>query len=76
VDYSAKALRRGSIMIGMFVLFLLSLFGWSAPHTSAGSEMTSSYMPVIVKHSPDLTETPSFEVTATATIWISSILAQ
>jgi hypothetical protein len=64
--HSTKAFTRGSIVIGLLALPLLSLFGWNAPPTSADSESTS-YLPLIVYHSAHLTETPTAETTATAT---------
>jgi hypothetical protein len=67
MDHSPQAFRRGSIVIGLLALLLLSLFGWGDLRTSAGSETTSSYLPIIVNHSANMTETPIVEVTATAT---------
>ena len=63
---STKAFRRGSIMIGLLALLLLSLFGWHAPRTNADSK-AMSYLPAMMRHITNDTATATSNAVSTAT---------
>jgi hypothetical protein len=64
--HSTKAFRRGSIVIGLLALLLLSLFGWNAPPTSADSK-ARSYLPAMMRRLTNDTATPTSNAAPTAT---------
>jgi hypothetical protein len=68
--HSIKAFMRGSIVLGLLALLLLSLFGWNAPPTNADSK-ARSYLPAIMRQLTNDTATATSNAVATATATVT-----